>query len=151
MIRRPPRSTRTDTLFPYPTLFRSVRLRQLQLHRTFAGTRAEQAAGPQRIQRAVDLIGVAAAGQKAVDARGDVRDEQIAGTEADDARRDQSSDGLDGQARKHRLNHPHRAEQGGLADVGLLDEPDDDDGERTEGWERVWQYLTFTGVTVKIQ
>src|SRR3546814_6229945 len=25
MLRRPPRSTRTDTLFPYPTLFRSVR------------------------------------------------------------------------------------------------------------------------------
>src|SRR3546814_1836271 len=25
MIRRPPRSTRTDTLFPYPTLFRSPR------------------------------------------------------------------------------------------------------------------------------
>src|SRR3546814_14662314 len=23
MVRRPPRSTRTDTLFPYPTLFRS--------------------------------------------------------------------------------------------------------------------------------
>src|SRR3546814_3890256 len=28
MIRRPPRSTRTDTLFPYATLFRSVRLRE---------------------------------------------------------------------------------------------------------------------------
>src|SRR3546814_13530592 len=27
MIRRPPRSTRTDTLFPYTTLFRSVRPR----------------------------------------------------------------------------------------------------------------------------
>src|SRR3546814_12572890 len=27
MIRRPPRSTRTDTLFPYTTLFRSVRAR----------------------------------------------------------------------------------------------------------------------------
>src|SRR3546814_19741203 len=27
MIRRPPRSTRTDTLFPYTTLFRSRRLR----------------------------------------------------------------------------------------------------------------------------
>src|SRR3546814_20197635 len=27
MIRRPPRSTRTDTLFPYTTLFRSVSLR----------------------------------------------------------------------------------------------------------------------------
>src|SRR3546814_1573382 len=30
MIRRPPRSTRTDTLFPYTTLFRSVK-RILQL------------------------------------------------------------------------------------------------------------------------
>src|SRR3546814_17950492 len=28
MIRRPPRSTRTDTLFPYTTLFRSPRRRQ---------------------------------------------------------------------------------------------------------------------------
>src|SRR3546814_8416519 len=27
MIRRPPRSTRTDTLFPYTTLFRSVKAR----------------------------------------------------------------------------------------------------------------------------
>src|SRR3546814_1773883 len=27
MIRRPPRSTRTDTLFPYTTLFRSIRSR----------------------------------------------------------------------------------------------------------------------------
>src|SRR3546814_13517936 len=27
MIRRPPRSTRTDTLFPYTTLFRSVEFR----------------------------------------------------------------------------------------------------------------------------
>src|SRR3546814_8134341 len=27
MIRRPPRSTRTDTLFPYTTLFRSARLK----------------------------------------------------------------------------------------------------------------------------
>src|SRR3546814_5025398 len=26
MIRRPPRSTRTDTLFPYTTLFRSMRM-----------------------------------------------------------------------------------------------------------------------------
>src|SRR3546814_15017489 len=27
MIRRPPRSTRTDTLFPYTTLFRSAKVR----------------------------------------------------------------------------------------------------------------------------
>src|SRR3546814_8755995 len=37
MIRRPPRSTRTDTLFPYTTLFRSVRghgVAEQQVHRT---------------------------------------------------------------------------------------------------------------------
>src|SRR3546814_18453318 len=34
MIRRPPRSTRTDTLFPYPTLFRSGRsLSQMRIGR----------------------------------------------------------------------------------------------------------------------
>src|SRR3546814_19025112 len=47
MIRRPPRSTRTDTLFPYTTLFRSLgskrlepiaqRLRQEQLVADFVG------------------------------------------------------------------------------------------------------------------
>src|SRR3546814_8222713 len=31
MIRRPPRSTRTDTLFPYTTLFRSELLGQLRV------------------------------------------------------------------------------------------------------------------------
>src|SRR3546814_18312789 len=35
MIRRPPRSTRTDTLFPYTTLFRSPRTR----HRRLRGCR----------------------------------------------------------------------------------------------------------------
>src|SRR3546814_15375684 len=30
MIRRPPRSTRTDTLFPYTTLFRSGNVRELR-------------------------------------------------------------------------------------------------------------------------
>src|SRR3546814_4057080 len=32
MIRRPPRSTRTDTLFPYTTLFRSVEEFEAELH-----------------------------------------------------------------------------------------------------------------------
>src|SRR3546814_8192487 len=46
MIRRPPRSTRTDTLFPYTTLFRSTRL--------FA--RAEIGLQPiQRSHRLVDI------------------------------------------------------------------------------------------------
>src|SRR3546814_2683466 len=33
MIRRPPRSTRTDTLFPYTTLFRSAFLRRDRVQR----------------------------------------------------------------------------------------------------------------------
>src|SRR3546814_5156472 len=36
MLRRPPRSTRTDTLFPYPTLFRSQRLGDGRGHRVEA-------------------------------------------------------------------------------------------------------------------
>src|SRR3546814_19285616 len=42
MIRRPPRSTRTDTLFPYTTLFRSVRVRvQLRSRHLQGGRRGE--------------------------------------------------------------------------------------------------------------
>src|SRR3546814_9766954 len=44
MIRRPPRSTRTDTLFPYTTLFRSSAARALQL--------VEQLGGDDRARRA---------------------------------------------------------------------------------------------------
>src|SRR3546814_4722138 len=33
MIRRPPRSTRTDTLFPYTTLFRSTGFSECFIHR----------------------------------------------------------------------------------------------------------------------
>src|SRR3546814_3613754 len=36
MIRRPPRSTRTDTLFPYTTLFRSIEDPELATKRTRA-------------------------------------------------------------------------------------------------------------------
>src|SRR3546814_3296582 len=36
MIRRPPRSTRTDTLFPYTTLFRSHQLGEVVGHRLHA-------------------------------------------------------------------------------------------------------------------
>src|SRR3546814_7250637 len=43
MIRRPPRSTRTDTLFPYTTLFRSCR----QRHDRAGGRRRLEAAGTQ--------------------------------------------------------------------------------------------------------
>src|SRR3546814_19904900 len=48
MIRRPPRSTRTDTLFPYTTLFRST-------NRVFAGliARPEICLGPGKEARTV--------------------------------------------------------------------------------------------------
>src|SRR3546814_6912209 len=37
MIRRPPRSTRTDTLFPYTTRFRSARHGEQELAQIFGG------------------------------------------------------------------------------------------------------------------
>src|SRR3546814_11604621 len=45
MIRRPPRSTRTDTLFPYPTLFRSLGARGDSGRVGFALASAEGAYG----------------------------------------------------------------------------------------------------------
>src|SRR3546814_11606589 len=59
MIRRPPRSTRTDTLFPYTTLFRSERIveergRQIEMQpRAVAGLAVgiDRAAMPHRLQR----------------------------------------------------------------------------------------------------
>src|SRR3546814_11919450 len=39
MIRRPPRSTRTDTLFPYTTLFRSCLCGRIFLSSSFAPSR----------------------------------------------------------------------------------------------------------------
>src|SRR3546814_4800428 len=43
MIRQPPRSTRTDTLFPYTTLFRSLAIRQAQDQHAIAVERVETA------------------------------------------------------------------------------------------------------------
>src|SRR3546814_7489273 len=62
MIRRPPRSTRTDTLFPYTTLFRSLldradagqRVGAVDVHR--ARTADALAAGAAEGQRGVDLV-----------------------------------------------------------------------------------------------
>src|SRR3546814_6261395 len=59
MIRRPPRSTRTDTLFPYTTLFRSLAVdaqRVLAVSTLQAGSRRGR-----RIQRQVHVRPVRAA------------------------------------------------------------------------------------------
>src|SRR3546814_7801270 len=42
MIRRPPRSTRTDTLFPYTTLFRSRAVGDAQIEEEIDGEIAEE-------------------------------------------------------------------------------------------------------------
>src|SRR3546814_2396446 len=63
MIRRPPRSTRTDTLFPYTTLFRS---HYAALKDALAGTGVEVAAGADTLveaaRRPVDLVMAAIVG-----------------------------------------------------------------------------------------
>src|SRR3546814_2091223 len=51
MIRRPPRSTRTDTLFPYTTLFRSWRAAISRLHSREAPEPANAAAAQLRGRR----------------------------------------------------------------------------------------------------
>src|SRR3546814_1998393 len=68
MIRRPPRSTRTDTLFPYTTLFRSdgAGRRSQPLHRRTQAVGAGQAA---RRRRAV--AGSVHAGTEPVPRAGD--------------------------------------------------------------------------------
>src|SRR3546814_2986156 len=57
MIRRPPRSTRTDTLFPYTTLFRSERLTYDPDSRQGGGSFRSSETGPHssrdRLNRAI--------------------------------------------------------------------------------------------------
>src|SRR3546814_12475322 len=65
MIRRPPRSTRTDTLFPYTTLFRSARVHPLGLRQHghaqpsplhFGNQRVELQFGDAGADAAVDAV-----------------------------------------------------------------------------------------------
>src|SRR3546814_7121356 len=60
MIRRPPRSTRTDTLFPYTTLFRSGRRqsRCLRAREAAAFDLAQDAAQERRLRAALRYHGV---------------------------------------------------------------------------------------------
>src|SRR3546814_12744870 len=71
MIRRPPRSTRTDTLFPYTTLFRSPIIRTCKpalIIALLAGTLAVPAAASTRPADLADYIKA-----RAADAEGDAR------------------------------------------------------------------------------
>src|SRR3546814_9330266 len=68
MIRRPPRSTRTDTLFPYTTLFRS-RSGIAEVHPPGVAGEAHAAVEVDRavIDRARDLVGAAVVGEGIVE------------------------------------------------------------------------------------
>src|SRR3546814_20191658 len=63
MIRRPPRSTRTDTLFPYTTLFRSSRCAAWSCPRSSAqcpqqkGAQPPRAHGGERRQNTARMVG----------------------------------------------------------------------------------------------
>src|SRR3546814_8682322 len=57
MIRRPPRSTRTDTLFPYTTLFRSVGAAENDEHRPPVARLDQRAACRLTEDHAEDLAG----------------------------------------------------------------------------------------------
>src|SRR3546814_7664458 len=50
MIRRPPRSTRTDTLFPYTTLFRSCSRRDYRTGDELSNARAREEGGVRLLQ-----------------------------------------------------------------------------------------------------
>src|SRR3546814_10162390 len=56
MIRRPPRSTRTDTLFPYTTLFRSISLRPHHPAAQFDGFLPRKRDGEGRIRRIEQMM-----------------------------------------------------------------------------------------------
>src|SRR3546814_6924858 len=67
MVRRPPRSTRTDTLFPYTTLFRSRRFRGFAGTDVALGDGAEMAADRQgEVAPGLDERRLAAAGPQRV-------------------------------------------------------------------------------------
>src|SRR3546814_9745140 len=67
MIRRPPRSTRTDTLFPYTTLFRSIGFSDEAGERLPPVTALHiVAALDQRAARGVGLIGRRQEGQRCI-------------------------------------------------------------------------------------
>src|SRR3546814_20075585 len=73
MRRRPPRSTRTDTLFPDPTLFRSALLEYLEDHGRSRISRRLVASG------ALDVVATAAPGIRDILVLGKVKQLQRAG------------------------------------------------------------------------
>src|SRR3546814_118385 len=56
MIRRPPRSTRTDTLFPYTTLFRSLRRSDASSRQAYFGSGETYSSTLARLQAQMEAM-----------------------------------------------------------------------------------------------
>src|SRR3546814_9384866 len=69
MIRRPPRSTRTDTLFPYTTLFRSDALAQIESSRRDLAQQQQALTGLSEVTR-LNRVRVAAGRDSRLDSIG---------------------------------------------------------------------------------
>src|SRR3546814_15377701 len=79
MIRRPPRSTRTDPLFPSTTLFRSIRpVADLAPHESFRAADLGDLAALRALMPGIDAI-VHLGGQSVEGPWGDVLDRNIVG------------------------------------------------------------------------
>src|SRR3546814_4592265 len=70
MIRRPPRSTRTDTLFPYTTLFRSGQALGYQIRRINPADNIESGFEHARIRPSRQFIAANAAHENVLDGAG---------------------------------------------------------------------------------
>src|SRR3546814_5813706 len=109
MIRRPPRSTRTDTLFPYPTLFRRELLLATDADIGFGRANAEQLLDFGGADRDGEAVGDGAGSRDQIGSR--LRDagglDGIVGGRGDDDRRRRAAapDHLD--RKSTRLNSSH--------------------------------------------
>src|SRR3546814_17522963 len=72
LIRRPPRSTRTDTLFPYTTLFRSLRPAQDLQYRDRRGDGIDERSDARRRRDAAGpCVAAGSLGERGADAAAD--------------------------------------------------------------------------------
>src|SRR3546814_5875461 len=106
MIRRPPRSTRTDTLFPYTTLFRSPRRLPFGRRTRKGLSRGARRGGPVARRRPL------CAGQLPLHRGGRGRRENsVAGRAADGDLLLERRDGGGGDERRARQGHGGRSEE----------------------------------------
>src|SRR3546814_12387221 len=103
MILRPPRSTRTDTLFPYTTLFRSE-VRAPEVDAEDVGERGHRKA--QHAAREFGRVGDREA-YRLADEEGHERDVEPTQPQRDDAEQESQERAQDSDRKSTRLNYSH--------------------------------------------